>query len=206
MVRLPQDWGRRNKPPTEQPINPPSAATRRTSHSFISTTTVIRCIYRYTSTPSTKVKDNRFMQDVRPRDSPSIYALILWHFIHLLSAFAHVPVLLLGVISLQRLAAFCRGPWRKFIVGWKISARITCKYSNSTGGRHFYQLRVSQNAKFNAQMNSKVVSSNKLTNKMQQFHKLTFRYSSTCFGRLHDHHQELTTALTASGFTVVAWW
>jgi hypothetical protein len=24
---------------------------------------------------------------------------------------------------------------------------------------------------------------------------------STCFGRLHAHHQELTTALTASGFT-----
>jgi len=23
---------------------------------------------------------------------------------------------------------------------------------------------------------------------------------STCFGRLHAHHQELTTALTASGF------
>jgi len=26
---------------------------------------------------------------------------------------------------------------------------------------------------------------------------------STCFGRLHAHHQELTTALTASGFTLV---
>jgi hypothetical protein len=25
---------------------------------------------------------------------------------------------------------------------------------------------------------------------------------STCFGRLHTHHQELTTALTASGFTL----
>jgi hypothetical protein len=24
----------------------------------------------------------------------------------------------------------------------------------------------------------------------------------TCFGRLHAHHQELTTALTASGFTL----
>jgi len=24
---------------------------------------------------------------------------------------------------------------------------------------------------------------------------------STCFGRLHAHHRELTTALTASGFT-----
>ena len=24
---------------------------------------------------------------------------------------------------------------------------------------------------------------------------------STCFGRLHAHHQELTTTLTASGFT-----
>jgi hypothetical protein len=27
---------------------------------------------------------------------------------------------------------------------------------------------------------------------------------STCFGRLHAHHQELKTALTASGFTVGA--
>jgi hypothetical protein len=26
--------------------------------------------------------------------------------------------------------------------------------------------------------------------------------SSTCFGCLHAHHQELTTALTASGFTL----
>jgi len=26
--------------------------------------------------------------------------------------------------------------------------------------------------------------------------------SSSCFGRLHAHHQELTTALTASGFTL----
>jgi len=28
----------------------------------------------------------------------------------------------------------------------------------------------------------------------------------TCFGGLHAHHQELTTALRASGFTVGAWW
>ena len=27
-------------------------------------------------------------------------------------------------------------------------------------------------------------------------------FLSTCFGRLHAHHQELTTALTASGFTL----
>ena len=27
-------------------------------------------------------------------------------------------------------------------------------------------------------------------------------YSSTCFGRLHAYHQELTTALTASDFTL----
>jgi hypothetical protein len=40
---------------------------------------------------------------------------------------------------------------------------------------------------------------------MQQFHKfiyLTFMCHSTCFGRLHAHHQESTTALTASGFTL----
>jgi len=65
------------------------------------------------------------MQDVRPRDSPSIYAIILWHFIRLLSAFAHTLALLLGMISLQRLAAFCRGPRRKFLSGSKISAQIT---------------------------------------------------------------------------------
>lgn len=156
-MRLPQYWGRWNKPPTEEPINPPSAATLRTSHS-ISTTTVIRRIYRYNSTPTIKINDNRFMQDVRPRDSPSIYAIILWHFIHLRSAFAHVLALLLGVISLRRLAAMCRGPWRKFLVGWKLSVQITYKYSNSTSGRQFYQIRVPQNAQFNAQMNSKVVS------------------------------------------------
>jgi len=27
-------------------------------------------------------------------------------------------------------------------------------------------------------------------------------FRSTCFGRLHAHHRELTTALTASGFTL----
>jgi len=40
---------------------------------------------------------------------------------------------------------------------------------------------------------------------MQQFHKiyyLTFICCSTCLGRLHTHHQELKTALTASGFTL----
>jgi hypothetical protein len=49
-------------------------------------------------------------------------------------------------------------------------------------------------------------NSNKLTNQMQQFHKfiyyLTFMCRSTCFGRLHAHHQEITTSLTASGFTL----
>jgi hypothetical protein len=31
---------------------------------------------------------------------------------------------------------------------------------------------------------------------------MMFMFRSTCFGRLHGHHQELTTALTASGFTL----
>jgi hypothetical protein len=31
---------------------------------------------------------------------------------------------------------------------------------------------------------------------------LTFKFRSTSFGRLHAHRQELTTALTASGFTL----
>jgi len=47
--------------------------------------------------------------------------------------------------------------------------------------------------------------SNKLTNQMQHFlqvYYLTFMCRSTCFGHLHAHHQELTTALTASGFTL----
>jgi len=30
-------------------------------------------------------------------------------------------------------------------------------------------------------------------------------YGSTCFGRLFAHHQECTTALGASGFTVGEW-
>jgi hypothetical protein len=40
---------------------------------------------------------------------------------------------------------------------------------------------------------------------MQQFSQvyyLTFMCGSTCFGRLLAHHQERTTALGASGFTV----
>jgi hypothetical protein len=48
-----------------------------------------------------------------------------------------------------------------------------------------------------------LVNSNKLTNQMQQFYMFITRVllRSTCFGRLYAHHQELTTALTASGFT-----
>jgi len=39
---------------------------------------------------------------------------------------------------------------------------------------------------------------------MQQFYKfITWRFVSlNMFRRLHSHHQELTTALTASGFTL----
>jgi hypothetical protein len=35
-----------------------------------------------------------------------------------------------------------------------------------------------------------------------QVYYLTFMCRSTCFGHLHAHHQELKTALTASGFTL----
>jgi hypothetical protein len=55
--------------------------------------------------------------------------------------------------------------------------------------------------------NPRNYDSNKLTNKMQQFRKfyyLTFMCGSTCFGRFLAHHQELTTALSTSGFTVGA--
>jgi len=34
---------------------------------------------------------------------------------------------------------------------------------------------------------------------------LTFMRGSTCFGRLFAHHQEHTTALAASGFTLRGW-
>jgi len=36
--------------------------------------------------------------------------------------------------------------------------------------------------------------------KISQVNYLTFICRLTCFGRLHAHYQELTTALTASGF------
>jgi len=49
----------------------------------------------------------------------------------------------------------------------------------------------------------------KLTNQqdatVSQVYYLTFMCGSTCFGRFLAHHQELTTALRASGFTVEAW-
>jgi hypothetical protein len=41
--------------------------------------------------------------------------------------------------------------------------------------------------------------------RVSQVYYLTFMCGSTCFGRLHAHHQELTTALATSGFTVGAW-
>ena len=37
---------------------------------------------------------------------------------------------------------------------------------------------------------------------ISQVYYLTFMCRSTCFECLHAHHQELTTALTASGFTL----
>jgi len=40
---------------------------------------------------------------------------------------------------------------------------------------------------------------------ISQVYYLTFMCGSTCFGRLSAHHQERTTALGASGFTVGAW-
>jgi len=47
---------------------------------------------------------------------------------------------------------------------------------------------------------------NQLDATVSQVYDLTFMSRSTCFGRLHAHHQELTTALTASGFIAGAWW
>jgi hypothetical protein len=48
-------------------------------------------------------------------------------------------------------------------------------------------------------------NSNQPTNQpdatISQVYYLTFICRSTYFGRLHAHHQELTTALKASGFT-----
>jgi hypothetical protein len=45
---------------------------------------------------------------------------------------------------------------------------------------------------------------NQLVATVSQVYYLTFMCRSTCFGRLHAHHQDLTTALTASGFIVGA--
>jgi len=45
---------------------------------------------------------------------------------------------------------------------------------------------------------------NQLDATVSQVYYLTFICHPACFGRLHAHHQELTTALTASGFTVGA--
>jgi len=41
---------------------------------------------------------------------------------------------------------------------------------------------------------------------VSQVYYLTFMCGSACFGRFLAHHQEFTTALAASGFTVGAWW
>jgi hypothetical protein len=38
-----------------------------------------------------------------------------------------------------------------------------------------------------------------------QFIILMFVYSSICFGRFTAHHQELMTAVAASGFTFLSW-
>jgi hypothetical protein len=43
---------------------------------------------------------------------------------------------------------------------------------------------------------------NQLDAIFSQIYYLKFMFRSPCFGRLHAHHQELTTALTASGFTL----
>jgi hypothetical protein len=40
---------------------------------------------------------------------------------------------------------------------------------------------------------------------VSQVYYLMFMCGSTCFGRFLTHHQELTTALAASGFTVGVW-
>jgi len=42
-------------------------------------------------------------------------------------------------------------------------------------------------------------SINQLDATVSKFYYLTFMCGSTCFGHLHAHHQELTTALAASG-------
>jgi hypothetical protein len=44
-------------------------------------------------------------------------------------------------------------------------------------------------------------SNNQPDTTVSQVYYLTFMCRSTWFGRLHTHHQELTIALTASGFT-----
>jgi len=47
---------------------------------------------------------------------------------------------------------------------------------------------------------------NQLDATVSQIYYLMFMCASTCFGRFHAHHQEHTTDLAASGFTVGVWW
>jgi hypothetical protein len=54
-------------------------------------------------------------------------------------------------------------------------------------------------------MNSDIQIKDQQNAKVSQVYYLTFMCGSTCFGRFLAHHQELTTALTASGFTVGVW-
>jgi hypothetical protein len=85
-----------------------------------------------------------------------------------------------------------------FSLNCNANARV--KLANTGHGQHSSKLVVI----WRWQVRATSYNSNKLTNQMQQFYKfitwLLFR--STCFGRLHAHHRELTTALTASGFTL----
>ena len=54
-----------------------------------------------------------------------------------------------------------------------------------------------------------IIYLNKSTNQMHQslsFIALSFKYSSTCFGHPHAHHQELNNCSSSLWFTVGTWW
>jgi hypothetical protein len=55
-----------------------------------------------------------------------------------------------------------------------------------------------------------IIHSNESTNQMQQFLRFIAchlnKYSSTCFGHPHAHHQELNNCSSSLWFTVGTWW
>jgi hypothetical protein len=85
-------------------------------------------------------------------------------------------------------------------LGGSVAVRETAGYRGAIG----LLLAGETDVVWRWQVRASSYNSNKLINQIQQFYNLLLDvlFCSTCFGRLHAHHQELTTSLTASGFTL----